>query len=118
MNVKGTKDLFIFVNLIPEKDIVYFPNAQAIHYYQGSSSNDPVRCTLENVSATLRYWKKHHGRIGMTYITLMQFSRNLLQVITNFILYTTRRSERKNIAIKIKKNIAVLRWLLAARGLN
>src|SRR4030043_581437 len=44
--------------------VVFFPEASAIHYRGGSSSHSPLRFALEQEKAVAQYWRKHHGLIG------------------------------------------------------
>ncbi len=48
--------------------VVFCPEAQAIHHRGGSSVNDPVRFAVEQYRALLRYWRKHHGIVGRLFI--------------------------------------------------
>lgn len=51
--------------------VVFCPDAQAIHHRGGSSVNDPVRFAVEQYRALLRYWRKHHGVIGRLIILVI-----------------------------------------------
>lgn len=44
--------------------VIYFPEAEAIHYGGSSSATERVRFNLEILKAHLQYWRKHHGRLA------------------------------------------------------
>lgn len=98
-------------------DIVYFPEAQAIHYGGGSSSNTPISCTIESLRASITYWRKHHGEMGRLYIQLLSFIRQSLLFIQGVIYYIIKPSKRKEIIRNMEQNIAGLRWLLFGHNL-
>jgi GT2 family glycosyltransferase len=44
-------------------EVVFYPEARAIHYRGGSSAADPRRFALEQQRAVMRFWRKHHGSL-------------------------------------------------------
>lgn len=43
--------------------LVYYPEAKAIHYGEGSSASAPVRFKLEMLKANWQYWSKHKSKL-------------------------------------------------------
>ena len=46
-------------------EVVFCPEAEAIHYGGASSSNAPTRFLIEMQRANLKYWRKHHGKLSL-----------------------------------------------------
>ena len=44
--------------------IVFFPQAQAVHYGAGSSKQASVACYVQMQRADLQYWRKYHGSLS------------------------------------------------------
>jgi GT2 family glycosyltransferase len=92
-------------------DIIYLPDAQAIHYGGGSSSNDPIRFYIEKQRANLQYWNKHHGSLKMIGFFLIAMLHQLIRLIGHGILYITRLSKRNESVLKISRSFTCIRWL-------
>lgn len=99
-------------------DVVYFPEAQAIHYGGGSSSNAPVKCVIEGHKSFILYARKHHGELGKLYIILLIFIRQSLRIIQDTICCVIKPSKRVTFVQKIKQNIAGIQWLVTNHGLK
>lgn len=95
--------------------VVYFPEAQAVHYGGGSSSNAPANFTIEGPRAQIQYWKKHHGKAGAFYISLMIFIYHMLCIIQGIIWCIIKPSNRMIVVPKIKKSFVRVLWLLTGR---
>jgi GT2 family glycosyltransferase len=65
-------------------DVVFHPEARAIHYGGASSSNAPARFFLEMLKARKRYWRKHHNRWNRILFTLL----NVLELALRVLVYT------------------------------
>jgi len=92
--------------------VVFFPDAQVIHYGGGSSSNAPVRFYLEMQRADLQYWKKHHSRpawIGYLLITLLY---QIVRISGQTVIYILKPSKRRQANLKIKRSVACIQWFL------
>lgn len=96
-------------------EVVFFPEAQAIHYGGGSSSSTSDKYWIERSRSMLHYWHKHHGIFGKSYILLMMLFRHLLRIAQGAFWYLFRASERMKFSSKIKDSWASLRWLLKLR---
>ncbi|NIR51877.1 glycosyltransferase family 2 protein [candidate division KSB1 bacterium] len=97
-------------------EVYYAPEAQAIHFGGGSSSDKSENYWIERNRAMARYWKKHHGFIGKGYILSMIFLRHLLRTIQGLIWYVLKPSQKVTLRPKIKESVASLHWLLGIRA--
>ncbi len=59
--------------------VVFYPEAQAIHYGGASSANAPLRFCLEMQRADLHYWRKYHGWRGEMVYRLILLLRHGLR---------------------------------------
>ena len=93
-------------------DVVFYPDAEAIHYHGASSANDPIRFIIEMQKADLQYWKKHHGSIGKIGYMAIILLRHTLRVIVRAFQYLIRPSQRETIAFKLKQSMACIRLVV------
>ncbi|MDA8089842.1 MAG: glycosyltransferase family 2 protein [Actinomycetota bacterium] len=92
--------------------VEYFYQAKAVHYGGASSSNAPVRFFIEMNRANLKYWRKHHSRpaqMGYLVIIMLHY---LIRYLGAALQYATRPAGRADATFKIKRSVALLRWLL------
>ena len=94
-------------------DVVFYPHAEAIHFGGASSRNAPVRFYLELQKADLRYWRKHHGRLGRCGCWLLILLRHLVRVPYDAVTYLLCASRRAQASYKLQRAVACLRWLLS-----
>jgi GT2 family glycosyltransferase len=90
-------------------EIVFCPDAQAIHHRGGSSVNDPVRFAVEQHRALLRYWRKHHGILGRLYMAVLLGFGQLLRYLLAFVSTFVRRSAASDGRLRMRKASACLR---------
>ncbi|MCX8089448.1 MAG: glycosyltransferase family 2 protein [Verrucomicrobiae bacterium] len=90
--------------------VLYWPEASVTHFGGGSSGNAPVRYSIEMLRANLRYWEKHHGRVGRCGYFLFALTYHGLRLLTR----TLRRGIRWHGSAdpKFHEHAACLRWLL------
>ncbi len=93
-------------------DIAFNPDAEAVHFGGASSSNAPIKFYLEMQKADIKYWEKHHGKIGKVCYTMIVLIHNILRVIAGALRYPLWPSRRENIRLKLKRSIACIRWIL------
>jgi GT2 family glycosyltransferase len=93
--------------------IIFDPGAGAIHYHGASSSREPLRFSIEQQNAVLKYWRKHHSRPDrMAFVVILLF-QHLLRAFFAILLYCLRTSERTTITSKIHKNFELIRSLFS-----
>jgi hypothetical protein len=93
------------------KRIVFFAEAEAIHYGGASSANAPVRFYLEMYRAGWQFWRKHHGRIAQAGFLASIGVHHILRAAGYAVLYLARPSQRAQNQLKIQRSLACLRWL-------
>ena len=93
--------------------VVYFPQAQAIHYGGASSSNAPIRFYIEMYRANYEYWKKYHSRPAQLTFLLITGLHHIIRLIGEMMLLVIRPSKRSYVLNKIKRSIALIQWLLS-----
>jgi hypothetical protein len=90
--------------------IVFVPEATATHFGGGSSSNAPLRYSIEMLRANLTYWRKHHGVLGEFFYFLFSLLYHGFRLVPRAIarlLFIGR-----NGGSKYREHAACLRWLL------
>lgn len=93
--------------------VVYYPMAKAIHYGGASSSNAPVRFYLEMQIANLKYWEKHHGKMKRGLYLTVIFFHHAIRALGCAAAHAVRPSGGGQIELKLKRNVAVLKWILS-----
>jgi GT2 family glycosyltransferase len=91
--------------------VVFYADAEALHYGGASSGRAPIRFYIEMVRANLQYFDKHHGRIGHYGFLMATAIRDTLRICANCILYCIRPGKRDDYAFKMKRSLACLRWV-------
>jgi GT2 family glycosyltransferase len=98
--------------------VVYVPEATATHFGGGSSSNAPLRYSIEILRANLAYWKKHRGYIGQyTYYSLCILHYTVKAFIRTFLNLIPFRSP-KIVGANLDEDYTCLRWLLTGKRSN
>jgi GT2 family glycosyltransferase len=96
--------------------IMFVPQATATHFGGGSSSNAPLRFSIEMLRANLMYWQKHHGWPGRSAYCLLAVIRQCFRLVIHSLWKlagSTRASEMKR---RFEEDWACLRWLLGSKG--
>jgi GT2 family glycosyltransferase len=94
-------------------NVVFFPDAEALHYGGASSSNAPVRFYLEMQRAHHQYWTKHHSRLATNVFLMINLLHHTVRLIGETALYPFRyRGNRASARHKIVRNAASLRWAI------
>ena len=92
--------------------IVFFPEAESIHYGGGSSSKAPVWFSVEMQRANLQYWQKNFGRASQVMFLGIVWIHQAIRLTGNLLLFVGSRAKRPEAAGKIKKSLACLRWAM------
>ncbi len=95
--------------------IVFFADAGAIHYGGASSSNAPLRFYLELYRATWQYWRKHHSGISQIGFLAAFTVHHSIRLLGCGIVYLCAPRQRQDAATKIKRSLACLQWVGAAK---
>jgi len=96
-------------------DVVFYPDAEAVHYGGASSGNAPIRFYLEMQKADMHYWKKHHGSVGQVCYILIILLRHLLRIIAMTFWFIIFSSKREESSFKLKRSLICVWWVLFNR---
>lgn len=92
--------------------LVYFAEADALHYGGASSSNAPIKFDIERQRADYQYWTKHHSWIEAHAFLFISLLQHTLRIGAELIAYPLRRT-RDVSRYKIKRGLASIKWILA-----
>lgn len=94
-------------------DVVFFPEAEVIHYGGASSSNAPIKFFIEMHRSNLQYWQKHHGDCvshAFLFLTLVHY---IIRFCGQMFIYWMRPAKREVSLFKLKQSTSVMRWVLS-----
>ncbi len=92
-------------------EVTFYPEAEAIHFEAGSSSNAPVKFYMEMQRANLQYWKKHHNYAAQICFKLISLMHHSFRILGQMILFIIRPPKRENCTFKINRHIACIRLI-------
>jgi GT2 family glycosyltransferase len=98
--------------------VVYFPDAEALHYGGSSSANAPITFVIEMQRANYQYWAKHHSRLESDAFLLVSLLHHVIRVVGEVAAYPLRRT-RPDSRYKLERGLASIRWIVGraeARG--
>ncbi len=96
--------------------VVFFPDAEALHYGAASSGEAPMRFYVEMRRANLQYFQKHHGRLSAVGYQLAICIHELVRLAVYSVVYRCSRRRRPEAAIKATRSVFCLRWLLGDKS--
>jgi GT2 family glycosyltransferase len=92
--------------------VVFAPQARAIHHGGASSANAPIRFFIERQKADLHYWRKHHHGVavaGYLAITLLHLTIRVMAGAAWLLIQPGRPARW----FKVRRSLACLGWLLS-----
>jgi GT2 family glycosyltransferase len=96
--------------------VSFYPEAQATHFGGGSSSNAPLRYSIEMLRANLVYWKKHHGSLGRVAYRLLAALYHFVRLVPLSFIRLTPVGDSQMMRHKFSENFVCFRWLLTGKG--
>ncbi len=91
--------------------VVYFPEAESIHYGGGTTARAPIRFSVEMQRADFQYWKKNYGRASQFAYLVIVLIHQMMRIAGYSLLFLSPKSNREEIALKVKRNVACARWV-------
>jgi GT2 family glycosyltransferase len=91
--------------------VVFFSEAEALHYGGASSANSPIRFDIEMQRAKYQYWRKHHSRVEAVAFLLISLLHHTLRIIGEIAAYPQRR-RRTAARYKISRGLASIKWIV------
>jgi GT2 family glycosyltransferase len=99
-------------------EVVFFPNAQAIHYRGGSSSNAPARFAIEQNKAMLQYWNKYHRPASQFAILFIIALSHILRIGAGIFFFLIRSPKNAGTFFIIKKHFDCLLSLFSLQRIR
>ena len=96
--------------------VVFYPNAEALHYGGGSSAKAPIRFAIEMLRARLQYIRKHHSIFARIAFRVTLWLHHLLRIAGYGVLLLLSKSHRAEAAFKVRQSCACLLWLAGTRS--
>jgi len=91
--------------------IVFFADAEAIHYGGASSSNAPIRFYLEQCYANWQYWRKHRGWLARIAFLGSLTIYHAVRLLAASWAYLILPSQRPKSLAKLKRAAVCLQWV-------
>jgi GT2 family glycosyltransferase len=95
-------------------EVVFFADAEAVHYGGASSANSPVKFYVEKLRANHQYWLKHHSRVASVAALAIALLHQALRLVGGMILYPVAPKRRAASVQRVARSVASMRWLLSA----
>ena len=80
--------------------VVFYPEAEAVHYGGASSANAPLKFFIEMQRADYQYWKKHHTALASTAFLFIRLLHHAVRLPGGIASYPFRRKKRPKRFIK------------------
>lgn len=93
-------------------DVVFVPQARAIHYGGASSANSPIRFFVEKQKADAQYWQKHHSRLAVACYYAISFVHQGLRIVGHSVRACVVPRDGQTSWCKVRRSVACIRWLL------
>jgi hypothetical protein len=93
-------------------DVIFFPDAEIIHYTGKSSNVAPVKYYIQQFKAGLQYCNKYHSPIEYKLFIALYYLHQIVRIVFRALFYLIVPSKREINLYKLKRSIACLRWLL------
>ena len=91
--------------------VVFFADAEAIHYGGASSSNAPLRFYLEQCYANWQYWQKHHNWFSQMAFLGTLALYHCVRLLDCIFRYLFSPGDRVDSLDNLKRNVICLRWV-------
>jgi GT2 family glycosyltransferase len=97
--------------------LMFVPEAAATHFGGASTSNAPLRFSIEIHRANLKYWQKHHGIAGQSIYYLLATVHHGLRLVARVLKGILGLGDSPESKHKLKEDVVCLRWLLTGKGI-
>ena len=89
--------------------VVFYADAEAIHYGGGTTARAPVRFSVEMQRANFQYWQKNYGRVSqLVYRAIIAFHQVVRIVGYSSLMLSGKWREQAG--FKLKRSYACLQW--------
>jgi GT2 family glycosyltransferase len=94
--------------------VVFFADAEAIHFGGASSLSAPIRFTVEKERANLQLFRKHYGFFSRLGLFLTRFLYYFIRAFGFGFLCLFKGSRKEDNLLKCKRSFACLQWIVRA----
>jgi GT2 family glycosyltransferase len=98
--------------------LVYFPEAEAIHFGGGSSATAPIRFKIEFLKANWQYWIKHKSSLECAMFWFVKFIGTMGRAMAWLAVYVVSANRRSVARISAEAYGRMLLWLINPRMSN
>jgi len=98
--------------------LMFVPEATATHFGGGSTSKAPLRYSIEILSATLKYWRKHHGVAGIVVCHVLLVAHHGFRFGLRGLRRCLGLGNSSDSKYKLKEDAVCLRWLFTRIGVR
>jgi GT2 family glycosyltransferase len=91
--------------------VVFYPDAEALHYGAASSAEAPTRFYIEMRRANLQYFRKHHGRVGSIGYIVATSIHELVRIVGYGLVYCCDNARRSAAVFKMSRSVSCLKWI-------
>lgn len=91
--------------------LVFFPDAESIHYGGASSANTPLRFSVELEESLFQYWTKHHDKFSSYVLFCILVLQHTLRILPEILLYFFKPAARRKRKLQLQKHLSCLRAL-------
>jgi len=96
--------------------VMFVPEATAVHFGGGSTSNDPLRYSIEILRANMKYWQKHHGLAGRVAAHALALLHHGIRLGARTLTTAAGLGASAESKLKLREDRVCVRWLLTGRG--
>lgn len=96
--------------------VVFVPSAGATHFGGASSSNAPLRFSIEMLRANLIYWRKHYGLPGQVVFYLLTVAHHALRFLLRGVSRLLKANREGDGDYKLQRSYVCLQWLLTGKA--
>ena len=92
--------------------VVYFPQAEAIHYGGGTTARAPIRFAVEMQKANFQYWQKNYGIVSQFAYRSIIALHQLIRMLGYSLSLLNPKSNREDAKAKLRRGVACFRWAI------
>ncbi len=93
--------------------VVFYPDAEALHYGAASSGQAPTRFYIEMRRANLQYFRKYHSLLAVFGYQSAIWIHELVRIVGYSIIYGCSPRHRPGAAFRVVRSLSCISWLAA-----
>jgi GT2 family glycosyltransferase len=92
--------------------VVYFPEAEAVHYGGGTTARAPIRFSVEMQKANFQYWQKNYGKTSQFMYRSIIALHQLIRLIGYSLSFLNPATNRGDARAKLRRSAACFQWAI------